>query len=300
MASFLVIVEDDSFICTGNLLHQLAILKHLGLNETNAPTQGDDRAPPLRIGMPAWHGGFDDSSTLMSRIVAEAFADHYPEPGFNCSEMADTGDRKEQSWLTWGNSWMGNRCNWREKLQVVLNISVVSPAIHKVELHCGDGKSPTRAPISALDKNERNGSRGLLEAVDWATRQLRTAAPDGIQAERRRLFTVLPCPNQGMIMHHHRAGELLLKDDNIAHMCEYMLFIDKVKDVDIMHSLWNKSTADPPIYHNFSTVLTRDYHQGWPILRQSLDDKERECVNETRPEILKTCLAWRRDRRRVR
>ena len=307
LTSFLVFVEDDSFICTGNLLHQLTILNRLVWNDINAQAPGDGRAPPLRIGMPAWHGGFDDSSTLMSRVVAEAFADHYPEPGFNCSEMADVVDRKQQNWLTWGNSWMTNRCNWREKLQDVFNISVVSPAIHKVELHCGVEHPPTLAPVLAASANDtgrngtsndtitatRNDTRGLFEAIDCATRPRRPASD-------RRLSAVLPCPSHGMIMHHHRAGEVLVKDDNVARMCDYMLFIDKVKDAEIMHVLWNKSTADPPTYHNFSTVLTHDYHEGWPLLRQSLDNKEHECANETRPEIFKACMAWRRDRQRVR
>ena len=295
MASFLVFVEDDSFVCVGNLLHQLVILNTLAKEEGII----NKIIPQLMTGTPTWHGVFDDSSTLMSRIVAEAFAEYYPKSGFNGSEMADATDRrKEQSWLSWGNSWMNGRCNWRDKLQEMFNISVIHPALHKVELTCGRVNSSMNSPIIAIPiKYGQNNSRHIVEVFDPLTTVLWNKSSKVVKTgHRRRLHTTLMCPHQGMIMHHLKAGELLLKDDNIAHMCEYMLFVDKVKNVDIMHMLWNESTRDRPNYHNFSVVLTRDWHSGWPFLRQSLEDKDRECSNETKPDLLKNCLAWRRDR----
>ena len=302
MASFLVFVEDDSFICVGNLLHQLVTLNTMTREATKEKPHGMSKMPPpLMTGTPTWHGGFDDSSTLMSRVVAEAFAEHYPKSGFNCSEMADAVDRKkEQGWLSWGNSWMNGRCNWRDRLQEMFNISVVHPALHKVELTCSRNLSSMKPPMIPIPiKHGQNKSRRLVAVLDPLPTVLWNASSIVLEpGHHRLLYTPLMCPQSGMIMHHTKAGELLLKDDNIAHMCEYMLFVDKIKNIEIMRMLWNESMRDPLHYHNFSVVLTRDWHSGWPILRQSLEDRERACANATQPDLLKTCLAWRRQRKR--
>jgi hypothetical protein len=76
---FHVYVEDDSFACTSNLIHQMALLRLF----TQSPPQSykasnssDGLALPLpfRAGTPMWDG-FDDSSTLMTREIVVAFAE---------------------------------------------------------------------------------------------------------------------------------------------------------------------------------------------------------------------------------
>ena len=74
MAQYHVFVEDDSFVCTENLLHQLVLLHNSSLRQNHS----------FRAGT-AMYDGFDDSSTLMTRDIATAFATHYLENGMNCS-----------------------------------------------------------------------------------------------------------------------------------------------------------------------------------------------------------------------
>lgn len=71
MAHYHVYVEDDSFVCTENLIHQTNILRNMNTSE---------KVLPFRTGFSMWDG-FDDSSTFMSREITQAFADHYPEGG---------------------------------------------------------------------------------------------------------------------------------------------------------------------------------------------------------------------------
>lgn len=106
--SYHVFVEDDSFVCTGNLLYQLENVR--------------ERAQQLsfRTGFKLFDG-FDDSSTLMSNDVASFFADHYlvDSEALNCSHIVASSDpavAARSNWLSWGNSWRGNLCNWREVL----------------------------------------------------------------------------------------------------------------------------------------------------------------------------------------
>ena len=117
--SYHAFVEDDSFVCTGNLLYQLEKVRkkqqHLS----------------FRTGFKLFDG-FDDSSTLMSNDVAAFFADHYlvDNEALNCSHIVASSDpavAARSNWLSWGNSWRGNLCNWREVLlresQGRLNVS---------------------------------------------------------------------------------------------------------------------------------------------------------------------------------
>ena len=59
MAAYHVYVEDDSFNCIENILHQCEILVQLNWNNSIIP---------IRAGTPMYDG-FDDSSSFMSRSV---------------------------------------------------------------------------------------------------------------------------------------------------------------------------------------------------------------------------------------
>jgi hypothetical protein len=76
MPLYHVYVEDDFFVCTENLLHQMTILRNLS----------PQKRPAFRTGWPLWDG-FDDSSTIMSREIAQVFADHYPSDDLNCKGL---------------------------------------------------------------------------------------------------------------------------------------------------------------------------------------------------------------------
>ena len=126
MAEYHVYTEDDSFVCTENILHQTTILRNLAEKE---------KFLPFRTGTPMWDG-FDDSSTFMSKEVAVAFAQHYPEDNFNCSRLTDNPDPNNKNWLSWGNSWRWQNCAWRVALQEHLNISINIPVISRSYFNC--------------------------------------------------------------------------------------------------------------------------------------------------------------------
>lgn len=113
MAAYHIFVEDDSFVCTDSLMH---LTKTLYANPV----------PPFRTGAPMFDG-FDDSSTLMSREVALAFAEHYPTT-VHCDHVAHMHESKF-GWLSWGNSWTSKTCDWRKVLKAQLNMTVHSPAM---------------------------------------------------------------------------------------------------------------------------------------------------------------------------
>ena len=107
MASYHAYMEDDGFVCVKNLLHQTTRLQRL--NTTHAGIM-----VPLRTGYEMSRGGgFDDSSTLMSREVAMAFATTYPLErshgythwrwGFACPLSAAYVDKTSGAALSWGN-----------------------------------------------------------------------------------------------------------------------------------------------------------------------------------------------------
>jgi hypothetical protein len=120
MAMYHAFVEDDSFLCTGHLLHLTSILSNMTKEERGLPFRTGNPSehhmtlhhpmhitlhhslsdlsvvlmrmdliinsghwyvrllPCLRLGYEMFDG-FDDSSTFMSREIAEVFADHYLE-----------------------------------------------------------------------------------------------------------------------------------------------------------------------------------------------------------------------------
>lgn len=122
MAEFHVFVEDDSFICTENLLHQASMLH-------NKSAQLGSRHS-FRTGT-AMFDGFDDSSTFMTRDVALAFANHY-DTDLRCSQVMDYPNSTiwyDAVWQSWGNSWMKKRCNWMHQLRSRLHMSVLKPTI---------------------------------------------------------------------------------------------------------------------------------------------------------------------------
>ena len=72
-----------------------------------------------------------------------------------------------------------------------------------------------------------------------------------------------PCQEHNIILHHHKAGELLLNKthERVGHICEYLLLIDKVKSPVITHSLHKAATGHH--YRDFSPVFSADGLAGW-------------------------------------
>jgi hypothetical protein len=64
MALYHVYVEDDSYVCTENLIHQTTLLKHVPVEK---------KLLPFRTGTLMRVQGFDDSSTFMGREVGHYF-----------------------------------------------------------------------------------------------------------------------------------------------------------------------------------------------------------------------------------
>lgn len=128
-----VFVEDDSFVCMENLLHQLVLV------EKRTEARKKDGLPLLsfRAGVPMFDG-FDDSSTIMDSQLAKIFVDFYPSSRLNCSRIAEASDSqlKEKTYYhSWGNSWMTKHCNWSAEITKDFHISIAKPS-----LWCNTGK----------------------------------------------------------------------------------------------------------------------------------------------------------------
>jgi len=57
----------------------------------------------------------------------------------------------------------------------------------------------------------------------------------------------LPCISHPLILHHHQASQVLLHEENayrVAHLCEYLLLVDKVKSPQIMYELYNRTCGE--------------------------------------------------------
>lgn len=128
MVPFHVFVEDDSFVCTENLLHQCRLLRPYFDQDSKISTTEHSMALPFRTGT-FMFDGFDDSSTFMTREIADIFQQHYPSSGFNCSSIIDSTNLRHlqaMMWTSWGNSWMSKYCNWRhviqQQFQVTMNV----------------------------------------------------------------------------------------------------------------------------------------------------------------------------------
>ncbi|RYH17976.1 hypothetical protein EON65_27820 [archaeon] len=141
---YYVLVEDDSYVCTENLLYQFNLLYAL--------SQSTLRHIYFRTGTPLYDG-YDDSSTLMDAHSAHVFAEHYPSEELNCNELLQVKPEElhKTVWLSWGNSWRTTQCNWIELLQKNFHVNVYKPYVtctyattirtstgSTLELHCLD------------------------------------------------------------------------------------------------------------------------------------------------------------------
>jgi len=211
-----------------------------------------ERGLPFRTGTPMYDG-YDDSSTLMSKEVALAFAKHYPEPGFNCSQVIDDPDPvayKKYGWLSWGNSWIHNMCYWTQSLSTHLNLTISEPLLNCFySAYKGDKKAHR---VGDLPYNYSNPF------------DVKTSA-------------TFPCMATPLIFHHHQAALSLLSSPHIKHMCEYTLMADKVKDPAMMHSLWSNATFQN--YHDYTPVFTHPHFQGWQIVLKNWSETEGAACN---------------------
>lgn len=257
MAEYHAYVEDDSFVCTENLLYQAALL-HKKATETQ-------HSPVFRTGT-GMFDGFDDSSTLMHKEVAIAFANHYGENGFNCSSIVDhvnSAAWNASMWLSWGNSWMRLRCDWVAVLHTL---------------------SPTRAALSVIKPN------------------MDCTAATALNVSKHVTALAFPCADHQVVMHHGTAGELLLRASSahVRHTCEYMLLIDKVKEPRVMYDLWNVAAVENQ-FHDYSEIFRHEGDTGWLLTLQLLAQEEAECVSKRgKGEGEKDCLFQTQQRRRLR
>jgi hypothetical protein len=102
-------VEDDSFTCTKNLLHQIDLLTKYGTRH---------HITPFIMGTPNYHG-FDDSALLFTHEVAKAFTTYYPDAGLNCT----TNDLPVRP--SFGNSW--EHCGWKSKIEALIGKVINHP-----------------------------------------------------------------------------------------------------------------------------------------------------------------------------
>ena len=259
VASMIVFVEDDSFICMKNLIYQANLLHNSQVNFL-----------PYRTGTPMYDG-YDDSSTIMSKEVIESFNLGYPFNGLNCSnisiklsEMNTT--LAKRVWLSWGNSWISTNCNWKKELNQSFQLKLNYPFIDCF-----------KAFHSKFSINNNETSFNLYE--------------------NSTLYSKLsfPCSHNSLIYHNNIAAEKLINHKTndlskdlliLKNLCKYMLLIDKIKDPSHMKYLWNitnscenstensfknsnqKSNENSflnlnQIYFNYSSVFMYENEIGW-------------------------------------
>lgn len=318
---FHVFVEDDSFVCVGNLLHQFELLRQKGA-----------ATPSFRTGF-ALFDGFDDSSTLMTGDVAEFLADHYlvDRDALNCSKVVQSQDeamRRNSLWLSWGSSWRAELCDWGKVLEsesggafekimkpkmdclqaVQLSLQPNAPNNHNESSDTltfqlkdpasfpNGGHLLREAPLHVRavrrgddgsghsNKVERNAS----EETELTYTEVRDRAFHTDSNPLLSLPVHFPChQRRPLVWHDHKAGELLLRHashqeskrtshyrmERLAHVCEYMLLIDKVKDPEHMKGLW-RATRKASNYHDFSPAFLHEDHTGWMQIISAFEARE--------------------------
>lgn len=89
----------------------------------------------------------------------------------------------------------------------------------------------------------------------------------------------LACVKRPLILHHSRAPHIIMQEEGPvagSHLCEYMLFVDKVKEPEAMHKIYNL-THQQRHYHDFSAVLATDVQSGWQETLEELRREETDC-----------------------
>jgi hypothetical protein len=245
VADYYAFVEDDSYMCTENLLHQSALLK----KKAEASTSTGTTPVSFRTGT-FMFDGFDDSSTFMTKDVAVAFAHHYGEHGLNCSNILDHLDplalnaSADSMWLSWGNSWRKTSCNWVGELNAHLYLKVLRPS-----MDC------FAATIFNVSKHITELKYGCL---DRAIIMHHGTAAAVILQEEQNVKDFAPNP------------------EHIKHTCEYMLMIDKVKEPHHMFDLWSRASQEHQ-FHDFSEVFLYEGDEGWLRTLKQLALEEEEC-----------------------
>ena len=230
-ALFHAFVEDDSFVCTDHVLFQAESYHHA------------HHQRPFRTGTKLW-SGYDDSFSLLSSEVASAFASHYPSSGFNCSHIVDTTSSEvldKSMWLSWGNSWIHERCNWTNALKETLKMDIIEPS-----LDCFQS-------VFSYDKYFKY---------------------NGINPYDDNITDDYPCSREPIVYHHAHATKMLLSNrTKLCDICNHMMFIDKIKDPLAIEFIWFLTNNNNTIrYFNYTPVFTHDGAEGWKIL---LDDYKR-------------------------
>jgi len=262
-------VEDDSFVCTENLLHQLSLLS---FNSTTGKRLPAD-SPIFRTGTPMYDG-FDDSSTIMSGAIADALGEHYlrDRPELNCSKVIDSKDASVLSksiWMSWGNSWMAALCDWRTVLQSMPRKAPLPPLGHINEpfVDCLNGVKFVKdgADIVQVHRRENDTElRGPLKGLSF----------DPLHVKQEPLH--FPCQQHRPLVYHASKAAEKLKEHHgkarMQHMCEYMLLVDKVKEPPEMFDLWNSATGTD--YEDFSPVFLKEGVQGWLDVIAAFESRE--------------------------
>jgi len=237
-AIFHAFIEDDSFVCIDHVLYQANLYQNSNNNNNK----------PFRTGTRLW-SGYDDSFTLLSKEVALIFALYYPSNGFNCSHIVDSTqyDVLDKSlWLSWGNSWIHERCNWTNALKEIFKIDIIEPSIDCFQ------------SVFNYDKNIKY---------------------NGINPYDENISNDYPCSKYPIVYHHAHAMKMLIHLNYTlrSHICNRMMFIDKIKDPLAIEYLWaisikNTNTSN---YFNLTQVFNHDGAEGWKILLDDYNRKEK-------------------------
>ena len=260
MSKYHIYVEDDSFVCMDNLIYQLnkiekklkEIKKENKKNKIHEnEIENENEILPFRTGTPLFDG-FDDSSTIMNLPVAKAFATFYPNDiDFNCSHLFDLSLEEQNTringstnWLSWGNSWRSDQCNWRHLYWYKFRKKVATPFMN---CFLEEG--------NIIKYRKYYNNNNLSDDINHKKNFLR---PHDYVKGRKVDF---PCRIDGLIRHHQMMIVLLLSDPLVHHTCEYSLLLDKIKSPTDMYVLWR--IANETNYIDFSEVFMNFGGIGW-------------------------------------
>jgi hypothetical protein len=272
-SAYHVYVEDDSFVCSENLIFQLSSVYNVSKKQSISEFRTGTRS----------YDGFDDSSTIMSSKIARTFVNHYLEENFNCSHVFPNNDSLPTLavWLSWGNSWRNVHCGWASAIWENYHYHINKPF-----LHCSLGQydmEMNNITFPCLKRPLVFHNSDAMEALlkDHSTRQIYH------MCEYMLLIDKVKSPelmtyfwNKAAISNHfHNFTSVFINDDflgwssTIKQLQEEEEYCERdhpLESIDLLERLGNVSNP----HYNASLEMLENHKVGFPCL--SISRKKRK------------------------
>jgi len=236
--------------------------------------------------------GLESPNYLYKGNPTRQYLEH-GEQDWNCPLVPKVGGNHSAStWLSWGNSWQTQLCGWRRAVEhgrrVALRIN--QPIMHCLSADLETLRSHSNAQVRNQQKQQQQQQQqqkrlhqhsGLrnqrVSETETDTRLLTysSAAPTAPPPPPPPLSADICRPAYPLVFHHPKAATVLrgLPPDPIAHVCEAMLLIDKVKSPEDVTALWLAATGNA--FVDYSEVFLHDKYLGWHALLSKRDNSTR-------------------------